>query len=171
MRRSRKKKGVTLMEVLLAAALMSVVFLAFTALYTSSQRLYLAANNQVIIRYELQYAVQHIYRNVMRGIGDKVSPPIDIPSADTLNIRINDNDPLNGTNYPSVVTYTYSKSGDDLWFNNGVDPLQSLVSKIDISDVTFSLDGDLLVLSLTGVYNNESLTFHAACYPRLASFR
>jgi prepilin-type N-terminal cleavage/methylation domain-containing protein len=171
MHRSRDKKGMTLMEVLLSVVLMSVVFLAFTALYTSSQRFYLAANNQVIIRYELQYAVQHIYKNVIRAIGDEASPPINIPSSDTLNIRINNNDPLSSSNYSSIVTYTYSRLGDNLWFNDGVNPAEPLVPKIDISDVSFSLDGDLLVLSLTGVYNNKSLTFHAACYPRLASFQ
>lgn len=164
----------TLVEMLLATLLISVVFLAVSALYVASQRFYLAANDKVIILYELQYAAQHMYKNVMMGMGDETSPPgsraIKVPDAETLNVKINNNDPLDSSNYGTTVTYSYSKSGDELLFDDGSGS-EPLIPKVTVTDVAFSLDGNLLTISLTGSYKEQTLTFYSACYPRLASFQ
>jgi hypothetical protein len=163
--------GLTLIEVLLSTLLMSVVFLAVSALYVSSQKLFFASNDKVIISYELQYAIQHIYKYAMQGIGDKNSPAIPDPDGgDTLTININTNDPLNSANYSNTTTYRYYKSDNELIFDNG-STTESLVPKISVTGVSFSLDENLLTISLTGSYKDQSLTFYAACYPRLATFQ
>ncbi len=174
MNRFHNKRGMTLVEMLLATLLISVVFLAVSALYVASQRFYLAANDKVIILYELQYAAQHMYKNVMMGMGDETSPPgsraIKVPDAETLNVKINNNDPLDSSNYGTTVTYSYSKSGDELLFDDGSGS-EPLIPKVTVTDVAFSLDGNLLTISLTGSYKEQTLTFYSACYPRLASFQ
>jgi Tfp pilus assembly protein PilV len=162
-------RGLTLVEVLLSTLLMSLVFLAVSALYVSSQRLFFAANDKIIISYELQYAIDHIYKNTMRAIGDEASPAIDVSVADTLDLNINNNDPLTQSNYRDTVTYSYKKQGNELQFYNG-SSWESLVPKIQVTDVDFSLSENLLTISLTGSYKDQTLTFYAACYPRLASF-
>jgi len=175
MSRFHNKRGMTLVEMLLATLLISVVFLAVSALYIASQRFCLTANDKVIILYELQYAADHIYKNVMMGIGDETSTPgsraIKVPDDETLNVEINNYDPLDSTNYGTTVTYSYSKSGDELFFNDGSgsDSL-SLIPKVTVAGVAFSLDGNLLTISLIGSYKEQTLTFYSACYPRLASF-
>jgi len=175
MSRLRNKKGLTLVEVQFSIILLSVIFLGIFGLYNASRVFYFAANEKIIISYELQGAVEHIYKYTMQAIGDEAaapnSRPIEVPDAETLNITINNNDPLTQSNYGTTVTYSYSKSGDELMFDNGVDPAESMAPKVTITDVTFALDGNLLTISLTGQYNDRELIFYSACYPRLASFQ
>lgn len=148
---------------------MSVVFLAVSALYVASQKFFFNSNDRVIVSYELQYAAQHIYKNTMNAIGDKGLPAIDVSVEDTLDVNVNNNNPLTRANYGSIVTYTYQKVEDELRFYNG-STWESLVPKIEVTDVDFSLDGNLLTVSLSGSYRNQTMTFYTACYPRLASF-
>ena len=180
MKKSHNKKGMTLTEVLMAGLLLSVIFLAVSSLYVASQKMFIQRDNKVIISYELQYASQHIYKNVMRAIGHagrggrqerrEFLPIRILGGGQRLGIRINNNNPITRDNYIDVDTCTYSKTGNELIFNHG-NSSESLAEKIDITDVNFSLDENLLNISLTGSYNNETLTLHTACYPRLASFR
>ena len=168
------KKGLTLVELIIATLLISMVFLAVSALYVASYRLFLTANDRVIISYELQYAMEHIYRNVMKGIGDETSSPgsrsIEIPDSETLNIEINNSDPLDQSNYANTTTYSYWRSGNLLMFDNG-SGAESLVPKIIITDLGFALNGNLITAYLTGSYKDQTLTFYTSCYPRLASFQ
>ena len=170
----RNRKGLTLIELIVASFLIGVVFLALSALFVASQNFFFTANDRVIISYELQYAAQHIYRNIIRGLGDETSPPgsraLEVPNPETLYITINTNDPLTRSNYASTLTYIYSKSGDELLFNNGISS-ESMAPKITVTGVNFALNGNLLTMSFTGTYKNQSLTFYSAGYPRLASFQ
>ncbi len=182
------KKGVTLVELLMSILLLSMIFLAVSSLHIASQRMFFSGNDKVIISYELQHAIQHIHKNVMRGIGDQISLVIRggeidnrvVPSfsplqvlnqGNTLNIRINNNEVLTRDNYDDVVIYQYSKVDDELIFSVAGEQEESLASRIGITDVDFSLDENLLTVSLTGTYKDQTLSFHTACYPRLASYQ
>lgn len=172
---SRNIIGLTLLEVLISASLLAGMVAAVFVLYNASQVFYFTANSKVIISYEFQYAAEHIYKNVMRAMGDETSPPgsqaIEVPDAETLNMRINNNDPLTQDNYSDVVTYQYSKDEGELIFYIDGDSQESLVPKVTVTDVSFSLDGNILTISLTGTYKDQALTFYSSCYPRLASFQ
>jgi prepilin-type N-terminal cleavage/methylation domain-containing protein len=168
---SKNKSGLTLVEVLVSVFLLSIISLAVSALYVASQKFYFTANDKVIISYELQYAIDHIYKYVMQGIGDKNSPAIPDPDGgDTLTININTNDPLNSANYSATTPCRYYKSDNELMFDNG-STTESLVPKVSVTAVSFSLNGNLLTIYLTGSYKDQTLTFYSACYPRLASFQ
>ena len=167
------KKGVTLVEMLIAVLLLSLVFMAVSALYVASQRFYFVSSDKAILGYELQYVVQHISNNAMKGIGDAISSgaeAIDVPDAETLDIRINNNDPVTGANYQDVVTYSYYKDGDELKFDNGSSEIDSLAQKVTITEVNFSKNGNLLEGRITAAYKTQSMTLYFACYPRMASF-
>ena len=179
---SKNKAGLTLIEVLVSMLLMVVVFLGVSALYVASQQLFFTANDKVIISYELQYAVEHIYKNVMRAVGDETlapgSRPLESPNETTLNVTINadDPDPITSANYGNTVTYTYSKSGEDLVFNDG-SGAESIIPKIKLTGLKFELIGskrNFLTIELTGKITRANrdveLTFYSACYPQLASF-
>lgn len=161
------------MEALVSMLLMVVVFLGVSALYVASQRFFFSANDRIIIAYELQYAAEHIYKNVIKAVGDETaapgSRPLELPSATTLYVTINNNNPITRSNYGNTVTYTYSKSGGDLLFNTESSS-ESLVPKITLTDLEFALDGNILTVSLTGSYKDKTFTFHSACCPRLTSF-
>lgn len=172
---SKNNAGLTLIEVLVSMFLMVVVFLGVSALYVASQTFYFNTNDKIMISYELQYAAEHIYKNVMRAVGDETeapdSRPLATPNPSTLHITINNNTPITKSNYNNTVPYTYSKSDDNLLFSAGAGS-ESIVPKIKITDVNFDYSNrNILTIALTGSYRNQALTFYSACYPRLSSFR
>ncbi len=171
----KKQTGVTMIEVMIAVLLMSVIFLGVSSLYVASRKFYIASSNKAIIGSEAQYAIQHIYKNVMQSIGDEISPPgtsaIDVPNAERVDFKIHDNypDPITRSNYSAVTTYSYYKSGNTFVFDNGV-TTESLIPKVTVTAVNFTKSTNALTGYITASYNDQSLTFYFACYPRLASF-
>lgn len=169
----KNKTGLTMVEVLVSTLLIGVVFLGVSSLYLASRKLYITASERAIIGYEVQYASQHIYKNVMRAIGDESSPPatsaIDVPNAEWVDLRINSNDPLTRANYSTVTTYSYYKSGNTLIFDNGV-TTESLIPKVVVTAVNFTKSGDTLTASITASFGSQTQTFYFACYPRLGTF-
>jgi prepilin-type N-terminal cleavage/methylation domain-containing protein len=169
---SKNRKGITLLELLIAVVLLSVVFLGVSAIYITSFRIHTASNDKVIVGYEAQYAIQHIYKYVMQAIGDKASPAVDVVSSEKVNIRIPNNDPVSMANYNDVTTCSYYKSEKALIFDNG-STQESLIPKVAVTDVNFTKSGNVLTGYIKAYYNdsNQPLTFYFACYPRLASFK
>ncbi len=169
-----RQRGLTLLEILISVFLLSTVFAAIFALYNSSQVFYLSSNADIIISYELQYALDHIYKYAMQAIGDETSPPgssaIELQNPETLNFFINGNDPLTQANYGNTVTYRYRKNGDALEFSTNGSTWESLIPKITVTAVNFTYINNLLSASITGRHRDRELTFYASCYPRLASF-
>ena len=181
MKTLHNNKGMTLTEILMASLLLSVIFLAVSSLYVASQKMFISRDDKVVISYELQYVSQHIYKNVMKAIGHtgrggrerrrEFLPIRVLRRGRRLSMRINNNSPITRDNYEDVDIYTYSRSNnDELIFNDGQRD-ESLVSRVDVTDANFSLDENLLTISLTGSYREETLTIHTACYPRIASYR
>jgi len=171
----KKQTGVTMIEVMIAVLLMSVVFLGVSSLYVASQKFYIASSNKAIIGSEVQYAIQHIYKNVMQAIGDETSPPgtsaiyVDVSNAERVDFRINNNDPITRSNYSTVTTYSYYKSENTFVFDDGV-TTESLIPKVTVTAVNFTKSTNALTGYITASYNDQSLTFYFACHPRLASF-
>jgi hypothetical protein len=160
----------------MAVLLVAVIALPTFALYTASTVFYLAAREQITTCNELQYALMHIYKYVMQGIGDTSSAAIEVPDSETLVVYLDTNSPtaLTPATYGAAYrdTYTYTKTGTTLEFNDGA-TTESLIPKVTVTDVTFALDGNRMTVSLTGYYkdSNEPMTFYSSCYPRLASFQ
>ena len=169
----KHKKGVTMVETILAALLISLIFMAVSSLYIASQKFYIGSSQKVIIGYELQYAIQHIYKNTMRAMGDETAPPgtsaVYVVNSETVDIRIPNNDPVSMSNYSDVSTYSYYKSGDTLMFDNGSGQ-ESLVPKVVVSAVNFAKSGNALTGYITASYGAQSATFYFTCHPRQASF-
>jgi hypothetical protein len=159
---------------MIAVLLLSVVFLGVSNLCVASQRFYITSSHKVMIGYEVQYAIQHIYKHVMMGMGDINSPAIPDPAGgETLTIRINENNPLAAANYnTNVKIYRYRKNGNALEFDiDGANP-ESLIPKVNVSEVNFTKNGNALTGYIKAYYNdpNQALTFYFSCYPRMASF-
>jgi len=170
------KTGLTLVEMMIAMLLLSVVFLGVSNLSVASQRFYITSSQKIIVSYEVQYAIQHIYKNTMLAIGDPSTSGIQLPntanpSTERLDIRINANDPLTSSNYSAVTTYSYYKSGDTLIFDNGITQ-ESLTPKVTVTAVNFTKTTNALTGYITAYYTDpaKELTFYFSCYPRMASF-
>lgn len=152
---------------------MSVIFLGVSNLYLASRKFYIASSNKTIIGSEVQYAIQHIYKYVMMGMGDKNTPPFQITGATQLDMNINDSDPLTSANYSSGVEnyrYRYDAGAKKIYFSVGFGSEEDLIPKVSVTGVNFTKSTNALTGYITASYNDQSLTFYFACYPRLASF-
>lgn len=198
---SKNKIGLTLIEILISVFLMSIVFLAVSALYVANQTFYFSANDKIRIGYELQYAIDHIYKNVMQGIGDKNNSSIIItPGEDNLRFtirHIDEEDPTDSPTYSDYlddkeITYLITEFGTlaytkvDLPTATELEKDDNMIPKVTLlftddpetSPSKFSMDGNILNIKLTAEFplaraggTKERLTLYSACYPRLESFR
>ena len=185
----RDKKAVTLVEVIMATVLLVVVLLMFTNAFVTSKLIYYSAHNKTILSYDLQYAMEHIYSNVMRAMGDGdtvttmaiTNPAVGPGGGNSVSMNINISDPLTSGTYDDDInfkdSYQYRKNGKKLEFSIvSLSPAralawQSLLSdKIGITDVKFVYNNNIVTISLTGEYRGEAVTYTSACYPRLSTF-
>jgi len=169
----RAKAGLTLVEMMIAMLLLSIVFLAASSLCVASQRFYLTSSNRVIISNEAQFVIQHIYKYAMKGIGDKNTPAFQITGGTQLDINISGNNPLTMDNYSTNITnyrYRYDAGAKKIYFKVGSGGEEDLTQKVNVTGVNFSKNGEALTGYITAGYNDQSLTFYFSCYPRLSSF-
>mgnify|MGYP001615077455 FL=1 len=160
---------------MIATLLLSIVFLAVSSLYVASQKFYLTAIQRVTTGYEVQYAIQHIYKHVMRGMGDKNTAPFQITGGTQLDISINDSDPLTSANYTRGVEnyrYRYDATVKKIFFRVGSGAEEDLIPKASVTEVNFTETVNTLTGYIKAYYTDPTqiLTFYFGCYPRLASF-
>lgn len=174
---SNSIKGFTLIEMLIAMLLLIVIFLAVSALQVANYRFFLTAKDRVVIGYELQYSIQHIYEHVLVGTGDESDPPISIISNTEFTLNYIDKNDVG--NSPKTCRYRIENGVLEFDRENDGTFDESLGSKVTFlgSDCEFSMDGDILRITLAAEFplaragTNQNLTMYSACYPRLASFR
>ena len=164
-----------MLELIISVVLLSVVFLGVSSLYVASQKFHITATQRATIGSEVQYAIQHIYKYVMRGMGDKNTAPFQITGATQLDININDSDPLTSANYSSGMEnyrYRYDATAKKLYFQIGSGGEEDLIPKVTVTAVNFTKSWNALTGYITAKYGilNETLTFYFSCSPRLASF-
>lgn len=160
--------------------------MAVSALHVASYRFFLTAKDKVIIGYELQYSIQHIYEHVLVGTGDVNDPAITIIPRSEFTVKYIDKVPPN----PQKTGYYRIKNGE-LEFDNDYDGStftvdESLGSKVTFLSTDldsgaqlseFSMDGNMLRIMLTAEFptpragTKQRLTLYSACYPRLATFQ
>jgi len=193
----KNKKGVTMAEIIMAALLLSLIFLAVSSLYVASQRLYIASNDNAMIGYELQYAMDHIQKNAMQAIGDKNNASIGI-SPDGLVLTIRHIDKTNPDDSPTYsdytddkeITYTissgmlaYKKAQSSIIIeqDDNVIPKIKILTDVDSADgrkfSEFYMEGNVLKVKLTAEFivsregsMKKSFTLYSTGYPRQASF-
>ncbi len=157
-------RGVTLMELMMSVILLSVIFLAVSALYVSSQKFYYKATNEAIIAEELSYAIEHINKTVMKGMGTGASVSV---SSGVLSVEINNN----ALNYADTDTYEYELVSGSLQYVDGVtSAVEDLCPKITVTNAIFSVGSNELTVSLEGSYVNEIVTLYSSSHPRLTTF-
>jgi len=171
-----------MVEVLISVLLLTVIFLAVSALHVGSHRFFLTAKDKAEVGYELQYAIEHIYEHVFVGISDSPAvSPIVLISPTKFTIRYLDKFDVAG----SPKTCCYKIDNDELKFDSDDDGdfEESLGSKVDFipSECEFSWVGTgnnhIFRIKLTAEFPlaradepKQRLTLYSASYPRCASF-
>ena len=186
-----------MVEIMIATLLLSVIFLAVSSLYVASQRVYIISNDNAMIGYELQYAMDHIQKNAMQAIGDKNNASIGI-SSDGLVLTIRHIDKADPDDSPTYSDYTDDKE-ITYTINNGIlaynkargsviieqdgnmIPRVKILTEVDSTDgrkfSEFYMAGNTLKVKLTAEFivsrkgsMKKSFTLYSTGYPRLASF-
>ncbi|MDP2980740.1 MAG: prepilin-type N-terminal cleavage/methylation domain-containing protein [Candidatus Omnitrophota bacterium] len=180
----RTKTGLTLVEMMIAMLLLSIVFLGVSSLCVASQKFYFSSSDNVLIGYELQPAMQHIYEHVMLGIGDKNDPPITVVSE--TEFMLNYIDKFDGTRKTGCYRITtngkleFDRTDDGIFEESFGSTSVSFMLTDPVTGLKLSkfyMDGNVLKTQLTAEFSiarsgtKKRSTLYAACYPRLASFR
>ena len=175
----RHSRGFTLVEVMVSVLLLVVIFMAIAALQVGGHRLFLTAKDKVVVGYEIQYALEHIYEHVFTGEGNISAPAIDIVSSTEFTLDYIDKNDVAGS--PKTCRYRITGAGV-LEFDEEDDGIfdESLGSKVTFipAESTFSASGNLLRVKLTAEFPlaradeaKQRLTLYGASYPRCASFQ
>jgi prepilin-type N-terminal cleavage/methylation domain-containing protein len=194
MYRFKNKSGVTLVEMIVAMLVMTVVFLAVAALFVVHDKFYSSENDRVIIGYELNYAIEHICTNAIQGIGDRDNPAIVITPAEREVIirQIDDDDPDTPPTYSDFtddkeIIYTITNDGElsyskrdlssGLLLEEDTDMIPSVVVLYSNDPVSgeqlsrFYMNGKTLCVKLTAQFpsavRQEQKTLYGSCFSRL----
>lgn len=171
----RSYKGLTYMEILISILLLSVVVLAIASIFSINNRFFWSSNSKAILQAELGFALDHMQKNIIQGMGDKNNPAVISSSSDSLQVRIDKNAPPTFGNYTDDTLISYTRSLDGKLIYNDGSSNESLCSDlINITGLSFSLENDFLVnIQVTGSRRvgdrTQSLTLYTTAYPRFMS--
>lgn len=168
------KKSVTLVEIIIAMMLLTVIVLGAVAFDTTSREFLLSSDRKTKVLNELSLAAGHFARYVPLATGDSNNPGIKVLTPTTLRIRA---DILNGINrlpqespadYTDDIWVSYRTSGNDLQFcPNFNDAAGTCPAWETITDRFISLAASPFAISLTNgvVYvRNLATVYDPATY-------
>lgn len=119
---SRKTHGTTLLELLIAIILLSIVVLGVSSIDFFSRAHLISSDRRVKLQNELSYCLEYMTKGIMLGTGSQGSAtttqpikwyPSDEAPRTGFSVRV---DPRNAEENP-----TPQDTGDDLWFNYYLD--------------------------------------------------
>ena len=122
MRFNLANKSVTLLELLLAVALMSLVVLGFTSIDIFSRQNVVASDRRARIQNTVAFCMAHMSKYIGNAMGSKNNPPLTVP--DTVNgesgikIRVdtNNNGRLDASTLDKQIAYSYNSTTYQLKF-------------------------------------------------------
>ncbi|MFA5155991.1 MAG: hypothetical protein WC532_01180 [Candidatus Omnitrophota bacterium] len=80
MRRNVYLKAVTLLELIMAIVLLSMISLGFLSIDLFSRNSVLSADRQAKVQNSVAFALAHMTKNIGNAIGDKNHPPVSFPT-------------------------------------------------------------------------------------------
>jgi len=117
-----KIKAVTLLELLIALALMSLVVLASASIEVFSRHTVINSDRKAQVQNEITSVLEHIGKNVKRAVGDQSAPPASQPlqligaPVNGFKIQVDPNTPVTPGNYQDDIWLTYTLTGNNLTF-------------------------------------------------------
>jgi prepilin-type N-terminal cleavage/methylation domain-containing protein len=141
------RKGVTLVELILAAALVGVIILAAFSLDTTAHRFFTSSDRKARVLNEMMFVMEHIQKNAARVTGFVGRPGYNV-AANVLEMRVadSDNDP---TRFDDDVWVQYRLSGNRIiydpdMFAAGSTDTETLTERVITNGLNFSelTDGD-----------------------------
>jgi Tfp pilus assembly protein PilW len=159
-----RNKSVTLLELLLAVALMSLVVLGFTSIDMFSRQNVVSSDRRARIQNAVAFCMAHMSKNIAKAVGSKNNPPTTVPdtigsdSAIKIWVDSNDNGKLDASTIDKQIAYAYNATTYQLkYYANFTDaPASSeilsdkIVSDLGVSNVTYSSTNNYIGIKIKG---------------------
>ena len=173
---SSNRRAVTLLELILAIVLMSLIVLGFTSINTFSRQNVIMAGNRAKLQNSITFVLEHMGRNIARAIGDVNNPPVSFPVTDNctdsaIRIRIDsDNDGMLNTSTDKLIDYSYNITNKELRYysnytncsNCSVSCYEVIANKItsnlNTTYVTYSNTSNYITIDLSGRWDPTNST-------------
>lgn len=116
--KSRLDKSMTLLELIISIAIMSIIVLGFTSLDLYSRHNVLQADRRARVQNTLSYALDHMTKKIGNAIGDSNYPPVDTTTTNIIKVRIDSNNDGKRDVPPDIqIAYVYKPAPDyQIWY-------------------------------------------------------
>lgn len=101
-----RDKSITLIELLVAMAMLGILILGFSSIDLFSRYHALSSERRAKLQNEVSYALAHMNKNVAQGMGNVAQPPLEAIANSGFRVRVDRNIPPT----PQILT-------DDTWLN------------------------------------------------------
>lgn len=108
-----KKAAVTLLELLVALILLSILVLSISSVVNFSRYHVINADKRARVQNDVSFVLAHMRKSVQRGIGDTNNPPL-VTIANGFKVRVDNNTP---GNYNDDRWLNYALSANTLSFS------------------------------------------------------
>lgn len=111
-----KKAAVTLLELLVALILLSILVLSISSVVNFSRYHVINADKRARIQNDVSFVLAHMRKSVQRGIGDTNNPPL-VTIANGFKVRVDNNTTATPGNYNDDWWLNYALSANTLSFS------------------------------------------------------
>jgi type II secretory pathway pseudopilin PulG len=113
----RRNRAVTLIELIVAIGLISVIVLGLASMELFSRYHVISADRRAQLQNEASIALEHMYKHISNAIGSVADPPCQ-PYADNRGIRVRVDSNQNGQLDPVPTDHYvgYRHEGSEIWF-------------------------------------------------------
>jgi len=129
-----KKRGMNLLELIVAMVLMSLVLLGFFSIELFSSHHVVTSDRRAKLQNEISYSLEYMAKYVQQGVGDFNNPPITrYPTSGTqtgFRVRVDMNNPPTPNNLTDDTWVVFYLSGNELRTFQGVGSSEALSSRI-----------------------------------------
>lgn len=149
-------KAVTLLELILAVVLLSMISLGFLSIDIFSRNSVLSADRQAKVQNSVAFALAHMNKNIGNAIGDESNPPVTFPTNVTVG----------GETYPAILVRVDSN-------NNGLRDIptdQQITYYYNNTSYTLSYCGDYPVCSSVETLSNKVVSNLSSTYVNASDF-
>lgn len=115
---NKRRRGITLVELIVAVILLTVIILAVMSIDTFSRYHLIGSDRRSRLQNELSFALEHMQKNIARGVGNVTNPPIET-LANGFRVRVDLRVPPDLSDLAGCTWISYTLSSNTLSCTTG----------------------------------------------------
>ena len=148
------RAAITLLELIIAITLLGVIVIGFSSIELFSRSQVLSTDRKTQVQNEVSYALEHMSRNVLQGVGDSATRPLAQFGTNGFSVRIEPT-PATPGNIGDDIRMSYTLTGNSLLWTSSAGANEILSNRL-MSGVSFTAMPSTLPVSPNGLYINFS---------------